>query len=251
LAQVQNKNRTLHVRLWWGRLFLTVAMPRCLPCLASVLFLAVLAAETTASEHAPSGFVDEVPQTCAAGEGCSAESSSEESDVVAHLQARVGTHEAWSPVGGPPGGVSCGRHHASSCFECPQGNGKNWCNGDCEWIDIEKQFGGGSACVMKSTAPAPTPSPPSVSCGQHSAASCLECPQGNGKNWCNGDCEWIDIDEQFGGGSACIAKGTAPSVSCGAHTATSCANCPQGNGATWCNGDCYWSIGQCVPLPPI
>mmetsp|Transcript_70509 Transcript_70509/g.182926 ORF Transcript_70509/g.182926 Transcript_70509/m.182926 type:complete len:172 (-) Transcript_70509:347-862(-) len=166
-------------------------MARCLPCLASVLFLAVLAAETTASEHAPSGLVDEVPQTCAAGEGCSAESSSEESDVVSQLQARVGTHEAWSPVGGPPGGVSCGRHHASSCFECPQGNGKNWCNGDCEWIDI---------------------------------------------------------DEQFGGGSACIAKGTAPSVSCGAHTATSCANCPQGNGASWCNGDCYWSMGQCVPL---
>lgn len=29
--------------------------------------------------------------------------------------------------------VSCGRHSASSCSECPQGNGEIWCNGDCVW----------------------------------------------------------------------------------------------------------------------
>ena len=29
-----------------------------------------------------------------------------------------------------------------------------------------------------------------VSCGQHNAASCTECPQGNGASWCNGDCVW-------------------------------------------------------------
>ena len=34
--------------------------------------------------------------------------------------------------------------------------------------------------------------PPSVSCGQHTARSCAECPQGNGKSWCNGDCRWRD-----------------------------------------------------------
>jgi len=29
--------------------------------------------------------------------------------------------------------VSCGRHDASTCAECPQGNGAGWCNGDCKW----------------------------------------------------------------------------------------------------------------------
>ena len=29
--------------------------------------------------------------------------------------------------------VSCGGHRASSCNECPQGNGAAWCNGDCQW----------------------------------------------------------------------------------------------------------------------
>lgn len=29
--------------------------------------------------------------------------------------------------------VSCGNHEASSCAECPQGNGASWCNGECEW----------------------------------------------------------------------------------------------------------------------
>ena len=33
------------------------------------------------------------------------------------------------------------------------------------------------------------PSTP-VSCGQHTAASCAECPQGQGASWCNGDCAW-------------------------------------------------------------
>lgn len=31
----------------------------------------------------------------------------------------------------------------------------------------------------------------SVSCGNHRATSCPECPQGHGAAWCNGDCEWI------------------------------------------------------------
>ena len=29
--------------------------------------------------------------------------------------------------------VSCGRHNADRCSECPQGNGAAWCNGDCQW----------------------------------------------------------------------------------------------------------------------
>jgi len=30
-----------------------------------------------------------------------------------------------------------------------------------------------------------------VSCGQHVASNCGECPQGNGAAWCNGDCRWV------------------------------------------------------------
>ena len=29
--------------------------------------------------------------------------------------------------------VSCGNHMASSCADCPQGNGAAWCNGECSW----------------------------------------------------------------------------------------------------------------------
>mmetsp|Transcript_23490 Transcript_23490/g.35667 ORF Transcript_23490/g.35667 Transcript_23490/m.35667 type:complete len:500 (-) Transcript_23490:113-1612(-) len=44
--------------------------------------------------------------------------------------------------------VSCGGHFASTCAECPQGNGAAWCNGDCTWIDNQcteyvKKCGGG------------------------------------------------------------------------------------------------------------
>jgi len=37
------------------------------------------------------------------------------------------------------GFVNCGKHQAGSCEECPQGNGKYWCNGDCRWIDDVKK----------------------------------------------------------------------------------------------------------------
>lgn len=33
--------------------------------------------------------------------------------------------------------VSCGGHAASSCRECPGGNGGDWCNGECQWINNE------------------------------------------------------------------------------------------------------------------
>ena len=29
-----------------------------------------------------------------------------------------------------------------------------------------------------------------VSCGNHEAPSCADCPQGNGAVWCNGECSW-------------------------------------------------------------
>ena len=31
--------------------------------------------------------------------------------------------------------VACGNHVATSCDQCPHGNGASWCNGDCEWRD--------------------------------------------------------------------------------------------------------------------
>jgi hypothetical protein len=40
----------------------------------------------------------------------------------------------------------------------------------------------------------------SVRCGGHSAASCADCPQGNGASWCNGDCFWEDSKK------ACVAR---------------------------------------------
>jgi len=49
------------------------------------------------------------------------------------------------------GEVSCGQHTARSCAECPQGNGKSWCNGDCRWRDGEcKDFT--ATIVLSSTA---------------------------------------------------------------------------------------------------
>ena len=31
-----------------------------------------------------------------------------------------------------------------------------------------------------------------VSCGNHNANTCADCPQGNGASWCNGDCQWVN-----------------------------------------------------------
>ena len=40
-----------------------------------------------------------------------------------------------------------------------------------------------------------------VSCGGHRATFCIDCPQGNGASWCNGECTW-DNDN-----SKCVNKG--------------------------------------------
>ena len=29
-----------------------------------------------------------------------------------------------------------------------------------------------------------------ISCGNHKANTCEECPQGHGANWCHGYCKW-------------------------------------------------------------
>ena len=38
-----------------------------------------------------------------------------------------------------------------------------------------------------------------MSCGNHGALTCQECPQGNGAIWCNGDCIWNN--------NQCVARG--------------------------------------------
>ena len=51
----------------------------------------------------------------------------------------VGRHHPWHDVMNQPfandkdSGVSCGQHRAPNCGQCPQGNGFNWCNGECRW----------------------------------------------------------------------------------------------------------------------
>ena len=54
-----------------------------------------------------------------------------------------------------------------------------------------------------------------VVCGGHTAPTCGECPQGNGKGWCNGECLWA--------GGACTK---------GCH-GTPEAQCTSGTGCTW------------------
>ena len=41
--------------------------------------------------------------------------------------------------------VSCGGHSASTCAECPQGNGAAWCNGECRWDDASSGCAAGCA----------------------------------------------------------------------------------------------------------
>jgi len=71
--------------------------------------------------------------------------------------------------------VSCGGHYASSCAECPQGNGAAWCNGDCTWENNQ--------CVKK----------PKKECGKGKFADkCAECPSGP-KFCASADCTWHEL----------------------------------------------------------
>ena len=36
-----------------------------------------------------------------------------------------------------------------------------------------------------------------VSCGNHNANTCADCPQGNGASWCHGDCRWVDAGKFY------------------------------------------------------
>ena len=85
-----------------------------------------------------------------------------------------------------------------------------------------------------------------MSCGQHSAVDCSQCPYDGdtwaSEGWCNGDCSWIN--EQ------CVLSTSL--VSCGQHAAIECSLCPY-DGDTWvsegwCNGDCHWLDQECIPI---
>ena len=88
--------------------------------------------------------------------------------------------------------IDCrGRRWASTCALCPEGKGL--CGGDWQYCD----FGVGKGpldVVDRQCAPNqnPCPSVLAVSCSLHSASLCSECPQGNGKTWCNGECKWCN-----------------------------------------------------------
>jgi len=50
----------------------------------------------------------------------------------------------------------------------------------------------GSSCVYTKDSDTTPGCGTTVSCGNHWADTCAECPQGNGAAWCNGDCTWQD-----------------------------------------------------------
>lgn len=66
-----------------------------------------------------------------------------------------------------------------------------------------------------------------VSCGGHTAATCADCPQGNGASWCNGDCQWSD--------GSCVAQSATPAPTRCQSEGTQCGN--DGSTGTYM-GDC-------------
>eukprot|EP00591_Stephanopyxis_turris_P000556 CAMPEP_0195507622 /NCGR_PEP_ID=MMETSP0794_2-20130614/1032_1 /TAXON_ID=515487 /ORGANISM="Stephanopyxis turris, Strain CCMP 815" /LENGTH=446 /DNA_ID=CAMNT_0040634367 /DNA_START=117 /DNA_END=1454 /DNA_ORIENTATION=- len=64
-------------------------------------------------------------------------------------------------------------------------------------LDIPPATDSPTNAPISTNSPTSTPvvtDPPSpgqtVWCGGHAAATCADCPQGNGAAWCNGDCSW-------------------------------------------------------------
>ena len=51
----------------------------------------------------------------------------------------TGRHHPWHNDNKKYQQVSCGNHKAKSCEACPQGNGKEWCNGDCAWCEVREK----------------------------------------------------------------------------------------------------------------
>ena len=77
-----------------------------------------------------------------------------------------------------------------------------------------------------------------VICGSHYAATCAECPQGNGASRCNGECVWEN--------NACIMPTVLCSRSSGIKVSSGCDACPLGEDGCE-GGDCVFnaSTGLC------
>ena len=74
-------------------------------------------------------------------------------DKYVHMRL-TGRHHPWHPLNGKYKEVSCGNHKAKTCELCPQGNGRDWCNGDCSWCEASnKCFAAGDMakkCISES-----------------------------------------------------------------------------------------------------
>ena len=51
-----------------------------------------------------------------------------------------------------------------------------------------------------------------MSCGNHEASSCQDCPRGYGAEWCNGDCIWsnnqcVNLDGKYREGGRILRLG--------------------------------------------
>ena len=94
---------------------------------------------------------------------------------------------------------------------------------NCSHLDLRSHEGYVSHCAVFQTLTKNNcgceVSPTLVSCGNHNAPTCGDCPQGNGASWCNGDCAWT--------GSQCMDKAIVETlVSCGGHMAATCGVVP-------------------------
>ncbi|KAL7575290.1 hypothetical protein ACA910_001815 [Epithemia clementina (nom. ined.)] len=69
------------------------------------------------------------------------------------LYAGVPTNETLSSSSSSSSTVSCGGHFAMDCGSCPQGQGADWCNGDCHWCpnNAAKEHTQASWTVIRTT----------------------------------------------------------------------------------------------------
>ena len=89
--------------------------------------------------------------------------------------------------------VTCSLHEHFSCDECNEVWGE--VDGVCTWRHlngpIKPLFARNERLLcLDSTIWCKILVPKSVRCGAHVADMCGACPEGNGKGWCNGDCQW-------------------------------------------------------------
>ena len=60
-------------------------------------------------------------------------------NIVSHLKHICLFHSISCSYQLPGTFVDCGQHRADTCYECPQGHGSNWCNGECVWDPLNSE----------------------------------------------------------------------------------------------------------------